>query len=113
MRESRGGRWAGRGGYLTTLLPSVLAIALIAAAFGMTAARVVSLEIDAHPPVWVVDAIPAALSELYFGHPKRYTVLSSVRERFFDSLPDRNINAKAINLSIRKVREMNPARVGT
>jgi hypothetical protein len=113
MRESRGGRWAGRGGYLTTLLPSVLAIALIAAAFGMTAARVVSLEIDTHPPVWVVDAIPAALSELYFGHPKRYTVLSSVRERFFDSLPDRNINAKAINLSIRKVREMNPARVGT
>jgi hypothetical protein len=99
---------------LAVLLPSVLAIALIGVAFGMTTARVVALEIDTHPPVWVLNAIPAALSELTYGHPKRYTSLTSVHERFFDSLPpERNIWAKSINLSIRKAREIAPSRVGT
>lgn len=67
------------------------------------------------PPKWVVNAIPAALSELHFGHPKRYTILAAVRDRYYDSLPDRNDSpsAKAVNLSMRKVREINPARVGT
>jgi hypothetical protein len=93
-------------------LPSVFAIALIVVAFGMTVARTVALEIHTHPPRWVVEAIPAALSELYFNHPHRYTVLTSVRERFYDRLPDRNPTASQINAAIRRVGEIKPGRAG-
>jgi hypothetical protein len=94
------------------LLPSVFAIALIVVAFGMTVARTVALEIHTHPPRWVVEAIPAALSELYFNHPHRYTVLTSVRERFYDRLPDRNPTASQINTAIRWLGEIKPGRAG-
>src|SRR3990170_1107850 len=98
MSESRGGSDARRTWRLTVLLPSIVAVVLIGVAFCLTSARVFALEMESNPPVWVIDAVPAALSELYFGHPKRYTILTTVRERYFDSLPDRNVNAKAINL---------------
>jgi hypothetical protein len=64
----------------------------------------------------ITDAIPAALSELHFGHTARYTILTTVRDRYFDSLPEGAKgwpSAKAINLSIRKAREISPSRVGT
>src|SRR5687767_1838479 len=80
----------GPGNALRTHLPRLVAVILVAAAFGITAGRSLSLELQAQPPVWVINAIPAALSELYFGHPKRYTILATVRERYFDSLPERN-----------------------
>ena len=96
-----------------TRLASLCAISLLVVAFGMTVARAAALEIQTHPPRWVVDAIPAALSELYFNHPYRYTVLTSVWERFNDPLPERGIAAKHINLAIRKVSEIRPARVGS
>ncbi|HZO30382.1 MAG TPA: hypothetical protein VFH48_30800 [Chloroflexota bacterium] len=96
-----------------TLLASLIAIGLVAAAFGMTVARATALEIHTHPPRWVVEAIPAALSELYFQHSYRYTVLTSVRERFDDPLPERNVTAKHINLAIRKVSEIKSGRVGS
>jgi hypothetical protein len=103
MDESRSRGRSSLGMYLPVLLPGLLAVILVGAAFGITAGRSLSLELQAQPPVWVVNAIPAALSELYFGHRKRYV----------DSLPERNPSAKAVNLSMRKVREINPSRVGT
>jgi hypothetical protein len=103
--------WRSRVG-LGTLLATLLAIALVVAAFGMTVARTVVLEMDTHPPRWVIDAIPAALSELYFKHPHRYTVLTSVRERFYDRLPGRDASAREIDTAIRRVSEIRPGRAG-
>jgi hypothetical protein len=95
-----------------TLLASLFAIALIVAAFGITVTRAVALEIHTHPPRWVVEAIPAALSELYFKHPHRYTVLTSVRERFYSRMPERNATARDINTAVRRVGEIRPGRAG-
>jgi hypothetical protein len=91
---------------------SLVAICLIAAAFGITAARVVTLEMHTHPPSWVINAIPAVLSELKFGHSKRYTYLATVGERYFGALPERNVSSKSINLAIRKALDIPLARVG-
>ena len=95
-----------------TLLTSLFAIALVVAAFGITVTRAVALEIHTHPPRWVIEAIPAALSELYFRHPHRYTILTSVRERFYSRMPERNATAREINTAIRRVGEIRPGRAG-
>jgi hypothetical protein len=114
MRASSGNRGpAGPGSVLRTLLPSLLAVVLVAAAFGITVGRSLALDLQAQPPMWVVNAIPPALSELAFGHAKRYTILVSVRDRFYAGLPEHNPSAKAVNLAMRKVRELNLSRIGT
>ena len=99
---------------LTVLLPSLLAVALVGAAFGLVATRVMALGMQNYPPIWVLNAIPSAISKLTYGHTQRYTSLTTVRDRFVESLPpERNIWAKSIDLSIRKAREIAPSRVGT
>jgi hypothetical protein len=56
-------------------LASLVGLVLVVAAFGMLVSRAVTLDFFNRQPVWVADAIPAVLSELYYGHDKRYTAL--------------------------------------
>jgi hypothetical protein len=91
----------------------LLAVALVGAAFGLTLLRAGELDLWARPTPWVVNAIPVALSELYFGHSKRYTSLASVRQRFFDQVSPEAPTRRTINAAIRRVSDMNPSRLGT
>jgi hypothetical protein len=57
-------------------------------------------------PIWVVDAIPPALSELYYGHGKRYTSLESVQRRFYNRVPRENSStARVVNPALRRLEE--------
>ena len=126
MREPNTRGWPMQRRRLIALLPGLLAVALVAAAFGIAAGRSLALEAQTRPPKWVVEAFPAAISELYYGHTKRYTILTTVRDRYYDALPGPTRMpsgtevrltmmpaAKDINLALRKAREINPSRVGT
>lgn len=90
----RGSRWA-----------PALGILLILAAFGMTATRAVELELPTRVPFWVVDAIPPAISELYYGHRLRYTALESVQRRFFSRVDRDNPTARTVNAAMQRLRE--------
>ena len=121
MDEPRSSGRAGLGRPASALLPTVCAVLLIGLAFWLVAARVVALEMHTRPSVLVTNAIPVALSELYFGHPKQYMALAGVRKRFLDHLPKSfnpakiasEISSAAINPAIVKVFEMDRHRVGT
>jgi hypothetical protein len=87
-------------------LTSLLGLVLVTAAFAMTAARAEELELNTRVPIWVVDAIPPALSELYYGHRKRYTSLESVQRRFYDQVPRENsATAQEVNSTLRHLEE--------
>ena len=76
----------------------------------MTVTRIVEIEMHSHPTKWVSNAIPAVLSELYFGYPKRYLTLRSVRERYFEGVDLGHPTADQINPAIRRVAHMDPRR---
>ena len=56
-------------------------------------------------PFWVADAIPAVISELYYGHTKRYTALESVNRRFHARVDREVATARQINAAIRRLEE--------
>ena len=121
MDEPRSSGRTGLGRLVTALLPTLCAVLLIGLAFWMVAARTVALEMHTRPSVLVTNAIPVALSELYFSHPKQYMALAGVRKRFLDHLPKTfnpaniasEISSTSINPAIVKVLEMDRHRVGT
>jgi hypothetical protein len=111
--DAQADRRAGFHRLALALLCCLVALASIGAAFWLVVDRTVDLEMDTHPPVRVVAAIPFALSELYFHHPKRYTALVSVQERFFGALPDRAVGAREYNRAIRRVADITAEQLGT
>jgi hypothetical protein len=78
---------------------------LVVAAFGMLVGRAVTLDFFNRQPIWVADAIPAAVSELYYGHDKRYTALESVRRRFFARVDREVATARTVNAALRRLDE--------
>jgi hypothetical protein len=86
-------------------LASLLSVLLVVAAFGMVVTRAVALDFHNRQPFWVVDAIPAVLSELYYGHEKRYTALESVHRRFFARVDREVATARTINAALRRLEE--------
>jgi hypothetical protein len=88
-----------------TRLASLVGLALIVAAFAMLVSRAVTLDFFNRQPVWVADAIPAAVSELYYGHDKRYTALESVRRRFFARVDREVATARTVNAALRRLEE--------
>src|SRR4051812_10244965 len=94
-------------------LASLLGVLLVVAAFGLAAARAVELEFQNRVPFWVVDAIPPAISELYYGHQKRYTSLESVQRRFFNRVDRDSSTARTINAAMRRLEETNNEDPGT
>ena len=78
---------------------------LVVAAFGMLVSRAVELDFFNRQPFWVADAIPAVVSELYYGHQKRYTALESVNRRFHARVDREVATARPINAAIRRLEE--------
>ena len=86
-------------------LASIVGVMLIVAAFGMLISRSVELEFHNRQPFWVADAIPAVVSELYYGHQKRYTALESVNRRFHGRVDREVATARTINAALRRLEE--------
>ncbi len=66
---------------------------------------------DRTPPVWVVDAIPAALSNQIFGSPADYTALRAVRDRFYMDLNGQFRNSRSVDHAIATVRSLDHASI--
>jgi hypothetical protein len=86
-------------------LASLLGVLLVVVAFGIVVTRAVALDFHNRQPFWVTDAIPAVLSELYYGHEKRYTALESVHRRFFARVDREVATARTINAAMRRLEE--------
>ncbi|HZO30381.1 MAG TPA: hypothetical protein VFH48_30795 [Chloroflexota bacterium] len=92
-----------------------LVIALIAggAAIWLNVQRISTLGLDDSPPVWVIDAIPPVLSAQFFGHPIRYTSLSTVSDSFYEGLKNRPREAGEIDAVIDEIARLDPAQLDT
>jgi hypothetical protein len=66
------------------------------------------LKMDTEPPVWVVDAIPPALSRLVFDHARHYTSINAVYDSFFAQIKQ-DRSAPGINQAIASIVEESPA----
>ena len=99
--------WLGRleGTRAATRLASAVGALLIVAAFALLVGRAVELGFFDRQPFWVADAIPAVISELYYGHTKRYTALESVNRRFHARVDREVATARQINAAIRRLEE--------
>src|SRR5688572_18758910 len=94
-------------------LAALLGVLLIVAAFGLVVTRAVALDFHNRQPFWVADAIPAVLSEIYYGHQKRYTTLESVHRRFFARVDREVATARTINAAMRRIEETANENPGT
>jgi len=98
--------WLGRlKGTRAARLASAVGVLLIVAAFALLVGRAVELGFFDRQPFWVADAIPAVISELYYGHTKRYTALESVNRRFHARVDREVATARQINAAIRRLEE--------
>ena len=66
---------------------------------------------DRTPPIWIVDAIPAALSSQLFESPADYTALRAVRDRFYADLKDQFRNSNSVDHAIAAVRSLDRAAI--
>src|SRR4029079_1922516 len=46
-----------------------------------------------------------AISELYYGHTKRYTSLESVQRRFYNRVDRESSTARTVNAAMQRLRE--------
>jgi hypothetical protein len=96
-----------------SLLAALLGVLLVLAAFGLAATRAVELDFHNRVPFWVLDAIPPAISELYYGNQKRYTSFESVQRRFFNRVDRESSTARTVNAAMRRLEETNNEDPGT
>ena len=80
--------------------------------FAANVIRAHTLGMGHYPPMWVVDAIPPALSDLAFGNRDGYTSLKAVHDVFYTSLQSNNPNllrdGTMVDRAIREVMALNP-----
>ena len=94
---------------------SVYAVVLLMAAFLLNVSRIVKIGMVQAPAAWAVDAIPPAVSELYYGNKVRYTNLTEVSAFFYKQLglnpimyqtrEGKSLSAKQINPIITQLVE--------
>jgi hypothetical protein len=80
--------------------------------FAANVIRAHTLGMGYYPPMWLVDAIPPALSDLAFENRDGYTSLKAVHDVFYASLQSNNPNlprdATMVDRAIREVMALNP-----
>jgi hypothetical protein len=79
--------------------------------FAANIARMFSLRMEDQPPIWVVDAIPIALSDMAFGHRNDYTSLTAVDSVFYRTLetpPGQTHDSKLVARAIANVLALDP-----
>ncbi len=72
-------------------------ILFLAAAWAAGVARVRECGLASSPGVWAAEAIPPAVSVLYYGHPVRYTSLVEVSRSFTEGLGGKPYRAEYLN----------------
>jgi hypothetical protein len=70
--------WAEQGHRLR----SVVVLLAVVLGFVLLVQRGTGLGMPSRPPVWVVDAVPAAVSEVVYGREKPYTSLAVVTDQY-------------------------------
>jgi hypothetical protein len=85
-----------------------ICIGLVAMAFWLNIVDARRLKMDTEPPVWVVDAIPPALSQLVFDHARHYTSINAVYDSFFAQIKQ-DRSAPGINQAIAAIVAESPA----
>jgi hypothetical protein len=83
--------------------------------FAANVIRAHTLGMHRTPPIWVVLAIPPALSDLVFGNRDKYTSLKAINDVFYASVsvPIGSINGTTIDRAIRTVMALNPNAVSS
>ena len=94
-------------------LLSTASFLILLVLFAANTLRVHTLGMDRKPSIWVVLAIPPALSDLVFGNRDGYTSLKAVNDVFFASVPIGPINGATIDQAILAVMALNPATVSS
>jgi hypothetical protein len=87
-------------------LPSSASFLVLLVVFGANVIRAYTLGMDHHPPKWLIEAIPAALSDLAFGNRDGYTSLKAVNDVFYTSLQGKRDGAM-VDRAIREVMAVN------
>ncbi len=80
--------------------------------FAANVIRAHTLGMDHSPPLWVVLAIPPALSDLAFGNRDGYTSLKAVNEAFYASLQGKR-DGPLVSRAICEVMALNPDAVSS
>ena len=95
-----------------TRLLSAAGLLVLTALLAANIHRARSLGMADHPPIWVVDAIPAALSDLAFGNRDGYTSLKAVSDTYYGSLRANNPtiirNSEMVDRAIAEVLKLDP-----
>jgi hypothetical protein len=81
--------------------------------FAANVIRAHTLGMDRKPPIWIVLAIPPALSDLAFGNRDGYTSFKAVNDVFFASVPIGSINGATIDRAIIAVMALDPNAVSS
>jgi len=96
-------------------LPTLAGLLVLAALLAANVRRAHVIGMTEHPPIWVVDATPAALSDLAFGNRDGYTSLKAVSDVFYASLRDNDTtifrNSGMVNRAIGEVLKLDPRTV--
>jgi len=96
-------------------LATILGLLLMAFLFAANVWRMFSLGMDKHPPFWVVDAIPPALSDLRFGGRGDYTVYNDVSDVFYKALRAQSLaldhDSGMVQRSMAAVMALDPSRI--
>jgi hypothetical protein len=103
--NAQGLKSAGRLGMV--FLPG-LCIGLVVTAFWLNIVDARRLKMDTEPAVWVVDAIPPALSRLVFHHARHYTTINAVYDSFFGQIKQ-DRSAPGIDQAIANIVAESPA----
>jgi hypothetical protein len=90
---------------------SIFCIVLIGITFGMNVQRAKDLKMHKNPPIWVIDAIPPALSQILFNHDKNYTSLNIVSDIFYMNSGNAPRGAEAINKLINEIAKLDSTQI--
>jgi hypothetical protein len=89
----------------------IVGVFVVLVLFAANVGRVFSLGMENRPPIWVVDAIPIALSDMVFGHRNDYTSLTAVDSVFYHTLespPGQTHDSKLVARAIANVLALDP-----
>ena len=84
----------------------ILGYVVLSVLFAANLSRVKSLHMDEHPPVWVYDAIPPALSDVVFKNQDGYTSLKDISDHFFAVMKNQQHDSQMIDRAIGSVLQL-------
>jgi hypothetical protein len=90
-----------------------MSLMLLGVVYGLIIYRVQSLEMDIRSAPWVIEAVPAALSDVVFGHRVRYTTLTIVDGAYWEGLKTTARTADDIDAVMAQIEALDRSRIGS